>query len=85
MTLRNPPPTGVVIGPLRPTFVLRIEARTSSGSGVPWAAIAASPASTGSHSNPMPVASSTRVVASASSGPMPSPGISVIRWAMARL
>ena len=42
----------------------------------------ASPASTTSHSNSMPVASRTRRVASASSGPMPSPGIRVTRWAM---
>ena len=79
----NPlPPTGVVIGPLRPIRVSRMLAITSSGSGVPWLAIAASPASTRSHSKPIPVASSTRVVASASSGPMPSPGIRVTRWAM---
>src|SRR5438093_237780 len=43
----------------------------------------ASPASTTSHSNPTPVASSTRRVASASSGPMPSPGMSVTRCVIA--
>ena len=78
MTLRNPPPTGVVIGPLSPTRLRRTDSRTWSGSGVPYSAIAASPASTDSHSKPIPVASRTRVVASASSGPMPSPGIRVI-------
>ena len=35
-----------------------------------------------SHSNATPEASRTRRVASASSGPMPSPGIRVTRWAM---
>src|SRR5262245_16362751 len=44
--------------------------------------IRASPASTTSQSNSMPVASRTRRVASASSGPIPSPGIRVTRWAM---
>src|SRR5918996_4865249 len=38
------------------------------------------PASWKSHSNSTPVASSTRWVASASSGPVPSPGMKVTRW-----
>src|SRR5262245_42215766 len=70
------------MGPLRATLLRRIDSRTCSGSGVPWVAIRASPASTTSQSNSMPVASRTRRVASASSGPMPSPGIRVTRWAM---
>ena len=45
--------------------------------GVPSEAIVASPACWTSHSNPMPVASRTPLVASASSGPIPSPGIRV--------
>src|SRR6266542_1702538 len=45
----------------------------------------ASPASTTSHSRTTPEASRTRRVASASSGPMPSPGISVTRWAIAAI
>ena len=82
LTLRKPSPTGVVIGPLSATRLRRIDSRTWSGSGVPYSAMTASPASTVSHSNSMPVASRTRRVASASSGPMPSPGIRVTRWAM---
>src|SRR5689334_8938699 len=42
------------------------------------------PASWTSQSNPTPVASSTRRVASVSSGPVPSPGIRVTRWATPR-
>src|SRR5438093_688140 len=51
-------------------------------SGVALRSITASPASTTSHSKPAPDASRTRLVASASSGPMPSPGIRVTGWAM---
>ena len=56
---------------------------TAGGSGVPCSAMTAAPASTRSHSKATPLASRTRVAASVSSGPMPSPGISVTRWAMA--
>src|SRR5215212_4079923 len=82
LTLRKPAPTGVVMGPLSATLLRRIDSRTWSGSGVPYWAITASPASTTSHSNETPDASRTRRVASASSGPMPSPGISVTWWGM---
>src|SRR5918994_4957693 len=85
LTLRNPSPTGVVIGPFSATLLRLIDSRTWSGKGVPCSAMTASPASTTSHSKPIPVASRTRRDASASSGPMPSPGIRVTRWAMARL
>src|SRR5258708_19687662 len=77
LTLRNPLPIGVVIGPLRATLFLRIEASTCSGSGVPNSAIAASPACWTSQSNSTPVNSRTRTVASQISGPTPSPGIRV--------
>ena len=77
MTERKPEPTGVVIGPLRATPLARIDSITRSGSGVPSVAIVASPASCTSQSKPIPVASSTVLAASASSGPIPSPGMSV--------
>ncbi len=76
-TLRKPLPTGVVMGPLMAMPLRRIESMTRSGSGVPSLAIVASPACCTSHSNGIPVASSTPRAASASSGPIPSPGISV--------
>src|SRR6266511_1226763 len=82
-TLRNPTPTGVVIGPLSATRVRRMESKIRSGSGVPSRARAAAPASSTAHSNPTPVASMTRWVASETSGPMPSPGIRVTRCATA--
>src|SRR6266540_2899088 len=82
-TLRNPTPTGVVIGPLSATRVRRMESKIRSGSGVPSRARAAAPASSTAHSNPTPVASMTRRVASETSGPMPSPGIRVTRCATA--
>src|SRR5919198_1120865 len=61
-----------------------MEARVSSGSGVPASLITSTPACRTSQSSSTPVASSTRRVASVSSGPVPSPGISVTRWAMSR-
>src|SRR5947208_1870786 len=84
LTERKPPPTGVVIGPLSATPVSRIASRTSSGSGLPpYFSITSAPASCRSQSNSTPVASSTRRVASVSSGPVPSPGMSVTRCATA--
>ena len=81
LTERKPPPTGVVIGPFRATPFARIASSVSSGSGLPpCSSIAAAPAGRTSQSNSTPVASSTLRVASVSSGPMPSPGISVTRW-----
>jgi hypothetical protein len=49
----------------------------ASGSGVPVASTAATPASWSSHSNEIPVALSTFTVSEVISGPMPSPGINV--------
>ena len=43
-TLRNPVPTGVVIGPFKACRFARIESRTRSGSGVPSSIITAAPA-----------------------------------------
>src|SRR5262245_17054909 len=75
---------GVVIGPLSATPVSRIASSTSSGRGVPpYRSITSAPASRTSQSKSTPVASRTRRVASVSSGPVPSPGMSVTRWATA--
>src|SRR6478672_403537 len=48
----------------------------------PYSASARAPASTRSHSIATPVALTARTVASATSGPIPSPGMSVIWWAI---
>src|SRR5581483_1069062 len=54
----------------------RIASRTSGGNGFPPCfSITSAPASRTSQSNSAPVASSTRRVASVSSGPVPSPGM----------
>src|SRR3954452_15423302 len=80
LTERKPPPTGVVIGPLSATPLPRIDSSVSSGNGLPsLAAIDSSPAERTSHSKSTPVASSTRRLASVSSGPVPSPGMRVTR------
>jgi len=79
LTERNPLPIGVVIGPLSATRFFRTDSRTSSGSGVPRARIAFSPASTTSQSIETPVASVTTRAAFVTSGPIPSPGIMVTR------
>jgi hypothetical protein len=71
--------TGVPIGPLIATLVSRMDSNTWGGKGVPYFSITSTPASTGIHSNPTPVASKTVVIALATSGPMPSPGIKVTR------
>src|SRR5438445_6158474 len=63
----------------------RIESSTCSGSGVPYLSMTSAPASWTSQSNATPVASSTRRVASQSSGPTPSPGMKVTRYVMARV
>src|SRR5689334_18436945 len=85
LTERKPSPIGVVIGPLSATLFCRIDSSVSSGSGFPpCSAMTPSPAGRTSHSNSTPVASSTRRVASVSSGPVPSPGMRVTRCAMPR-
>src|SRR3989442_1479901 len=82
-TERKPPPTGVVIGPLSATPFSRIDASVGSGSGLPpYSCITLSPAGRTSQSNSTPVASSTRRVASVSSGPVPSPGMRVTVYAI---
>src|ERR687895_1451292 len=76
---RWPEPTGVVVGPLIAMPRSRMESSVRSGSGLPSSSWTSMPASWKSHSNSTPVASSTRRVASASSGPVPSPGMKVTR------
>ena len=75
-------PIGVVIGPFSATPLRLIDSSVSSGRGVPASSITSTPACRTSHSKSTPVASRTRRAASVSSGPVPSPGISVTRWAM---
>ena len=77
-------PIGVVIGPLMATLLRAIDSSVSGGSGVPAVSMTSTPACWTSQSNDEPLvaaaASSTRRVASVSSGPVPSPGMSVTRW-----
>src|SRR5438445_9987455 len=75
-----PFPMGVVIGALIATLLRRMESRTCWGRGVPNSSMTFSPACSTSHSKLTPVPSSTRIVASLSSGPTPSPGIIVTLW-----
>ncbi len=70
-------PIGVVIGPFSAMPFRLIDSIVSGGSGVPASSMTSTPASRTSQSNATPVASSTRRVASVSSGPVPSPGMSV--------
>src|SRR3954453_16693501 len=79
---RWPEPTGVVVGPFSAMPRSRIDSSVRSGSGLPSSSKTSMPAGCSSHSNSTPVASSTRRVASAISGPVPSPGMSVTRCAM---
>src|SRR5829696_6360015 len=68
-----------------PTPLSLIDCSVGPGNGLPCASYSSMPASRRSHSNPTPVASSTRRVASASSGPVPSPGMKVTRCATRRI
>src|SRR5262245_19514835 len=70
------------MGPLIATLFARMDSSTCSGRGVPYLSMTSAPASWTSQSNSTPVASSTRRVASDSSGPTPSPGMNVTRWTM---
>src|SRR5579863_1537197 len=78
--LANPPPTGVVTGPFSPTRVRSIDSVSSLGMYSWYFSNASAPAMKVSHSNLRPVASMMRTVACVTSGPMPSPGISVILY-----
>ena len=78
LTLVKPVPTGVVIGPLSATLLRVIDASSSGGSVVPCSSTASAPALNVSHVGVNPVASTTRTTARVTSGPIPSPGMSVI-------
>ena len=76
-TLRKPVPTGVVSGPLRATRVFRNDSSVASGRISSPASTAERPASRSSHAISAPAASSTRRAESTTSGPIPSPLMSV--------
>ena len=80
--LRKPVPTGVVIGAFSAHLVRWTLSMVPSGSGVPVRAITSTPASCTSQLIFTPVASMHRRAASANSGPVPSPVISVTSCAM---
>ena len=75
--LGKPPPIGVVTGPFSPTCVRSMESISSFGMYSLYFSKASAPAANVSHSNLTPVASRMRTTASVTSGPMPSPGMSV--------
>ena len=77
LTERKPVPMGVVSGPFRATAFLRMLSTVASGSGVPVASTAATPASSSSQLKRNPVASRTFTVWAVISGPIPSPGMRV--------
>src|SRR6476660_9366636 len=77
LMLENPPPMGVVTGPLRPSPVLSMECVSSLGMYSPYLAKASDPAAKLSHSIFTPDASTMRTAALVTSGPIPSPGIRV--------
>ena len=82
LTLSNPLPIGVATGPLSATRFRRTESITSSGSEEPPKSWAWPPTTNRSHSMWTPAASMMRSTAAETSGPMPSPGISVTRCVM---
>ena len=77
MTLVKPLPTGVVIGPLRAIRLRVTESSSACGSVVPCSFTASAPAEKVSHSGEKPLAARMRTTARVTSGPMPSPGMSV--------
>src|SRR5438552_2595086 len=70
---------GVASGPLSASLLRRMDSSVSAGIGVPWVGIALAPAAARSHSSLHPAASITSTAALTTSGPMPSPGMSVTR------
>ena len=78
LTLANPVPIGVVTGPFSATLLRRIESMSSTGSACPVRSNETTPAWKRSHSIDTPEAARIRRTASVTSGPMPSPGMSVI-------
>src|ERR1019366_7146211 len=82
LALFSPNPTGVSSGPLSTTLVRSIESLVSAGTPdvSPFSKTAA-PATASSQSMNTPAASITRIAERTTSGPTPSPGITVTRWA----
>ena len=80
LMLLNPPPMGVVTGPLSATLLRAMESLRSAGMYSPKISKASAPAAKRSHSHLMPVASRMRTTACVTSGPMPSPGMRVTLW-----
>src|ERR1700738_166896 len=85
LMLGNPPPTGVVTGPFNDTRVRSMDSINSLGMYSPDFLNASAPTANVSHSNFSPVASRMRTVALVTSGPIPSPGISVTLWVIISL
>src|SRR5205085_4605564 len=69
---------GVMTGPLSATLVRLIESKRSCGNGSPKRESASAPTTNDSHSKCTPAARITEIAAPVTSGPMPSPGTSVI-------
>src|SRR5437588_5279657 len=69
---------GVVTGPFSATLLWRIDSRTSGGRGSPKREIASEPTKYFSHSTSTPAHSMIDTTDAVTSGPMPSPGRSVI-------
>src|SRR5687768_16657717 len=82
LTERKPSPTGVSSGPFSARRVLLIDSSVASGIGSFHWATPACPAVCLSQAIDAPAASRMRTVASVMLGPMPSPGIRVIRVLM---
>ncbi len=81
LALFSPNPTGVSSGPLRTTRVRSIESRVSRGTPLVSPRLNTSaPASACSQSIATPALSMIRTADRATSGPTPSPGITVTRW-----
>src|SRR4051794_35321470 len=76
----KPVPIGVVTGPLSATLLRRIDSRTSGGRGSPKRERASEPTKYFSHSTWTPAHSMMETTEAVTSGPMPSPGSSVILW-----
>ena len=82
LTLVKPSAIGVVTGPLSATLFRLIESSRPVGSDWPKRLKAMTPASCRSQSIARPAAVKIRTTAAVTSGPMPSPGIRVIAWAI---
>ena len=78
----KPSPTGVVTGPFSATLLVVIESSSVCGRVWPVFSTATTPASCVSQSIATPAAFRMRTTAAVTSGPMPSPGMRVMRCAM---